>query len=337
LSYEFRPAKRENVPLLIGLAGGTGSGKTMSAFELAKGLAGGNRFAVIDTEAGRAKHYADDFDFDHADLTAPFRPESYLDAIVAADTAGYPVVVVDSASHEHAGEGGLLDWHEEELTRMAGEDWKRREALTFAAWIKPKKSHKQFVNRLLQLRSHLILCFRAEEKIEIVKEGGKTVVRPKQSRIGADGWVPICEKNLPYELTVSFLLTADAPGVPRRIKLQEQHRPFFPKGTPITSAMGAELAAWAAGGTSPARARGAAAAQPEPAAETGTDPVAADVGVDTDQTIAELTDQLLSVATDENRDAIESAIARNKISHWAEPAKHIAWLQGQVERVGAAA
>lgn len=332
MSYEFRPAKRENVPLLIGLAGGTGAGKTLSAFELAKGLAGDKRFAVIDTEAGRAKHYAEEFAFDHADLTAPFRPEAYLEAIVAADAAGYPVVVVDSASHEHAGEGGLLDWHEEELTRMAGDDWKRREALTFAAWIKPKKSHKQFVNRLLQLRAHLILCFRAEEKIEIVKEGGKTVVRPKQSRAGADGWVPICEKNLPYELTLSFLLTADAPGVPRPIKLQEQHRPFFPQGAAISSEMGAELAAWAAGGSSPARARGAAP-QPEPAATSApADPVD-----DLEQKIADLTARLIGVATDENRDAVESAIARNKISHWHEPAKHIAWLQGQLDRVGAAA
>ena len=31
MTFEFRPAVRENVPLLIGLAGGTGSGKTFSA------------------------------------------------------------------------------------------------------------------------------------------------------------------------------------------------------------------------------------------------------------------------------------------------------------------
>ena len=71
----FKPAERKNVSLLVGLAGGTGSGKTMSAFRLAKGICGDKRFAVVDTENGRASHYADMFDFDVAELRAPFRPE----------------------------------------------------------------------------------------------------------------------------------------------------------------------------------------------------------------------------------------------------------------------
>lgn len=252
MSIEFRPAKRDYVPLLIGLAGGTGSGKTLSAMLLAKGLAGDKPFAFIDTEAGRAKHYADMFTFDHAELAPPFRPERYAEAITAADAAGYPVIVVDSASHEHAGDGGLLDWHEEELQRLAGDDYRRRDAMTFAAWIKPKTSHKRFVSQLLQLRAHLILCFRAEEKIEIVREGGKTKVIPKRSLTGLDGWVPVSEKTLPYELTISLLLTAEAPGVPKPIKLQEQHRAFLPLDKPITEEAGVALAAWA-GGASPGR------------------------------------------------------------------------------------
>jgi hypothetical protein len=47
---------------------------------------------------------------------------------------------------------------------------------------------------------------------------------PKASLTGLDGWIPIAEKNLPYELTASFLLMADKPGVPKPIKLQEQHQ-----------------------------------------------------------------------------------------------------------------
>ena len=92
----FRRAVRENIGLIIGLAGSSGSGKTYTAMRLASGLSGGRPFAVIDTEAGRAKHYADTFSFDHADLSAPFRPSSYADAIKAADEAKYPVIVVDS-------------------------------------------------------------------------------------------------------------------------------------------------------------------------------------------------------------------------------------------------
>lgn len=247
MSVEFRPAVRANVPLLIGLAGSTGSGKTYSALQLATGLAGGQRFALIDTESGRALHYADEFQFDHARLDPPFRPNAYSDAIHAADGHGYPVIVVDSTSHEHAGEGGLLDMHEEELDAKAGDDPRRREAMKMAAWIRPKMEHKRFVSRLLQLRSHLILCFRAEEKIEIAKEGGRTVVRPKQSLTGRDGWIPICEPRLPYELTVFCLLTADQPGVPKPIKLPEQLQPFIPLDAPLTRDAGRRLADWAAG------------------------------------------------------------------------------------------
>lgn len=250
MTVEFAPGKRVNVPLLISLAGGTGSGKTLSAMLIAKGLAGGKKFAVIDTEAGRALHYADDFDFDHADLKPPFRPDAYADAIKAADEAGYPVILVDSASHEHAGEGGLLDWHEAELERMAGQDYRKRKAMTFAAWIAPKQSHKAMVNKLLQVRAHVVLCFRAQEAIEIVKVDGETVVRPKQTLTGADGWVPIAEKTLPYEMTMSFLLTAAAPGVPRPIKLQSQHRSMVPLDAPLTEAVGRQLAEWAAGASS---------------------------------------------------------------------------------------
>jgi hypothetical protein len=252
MTFTFRPASRENVSLLIGLSGGTGSGKTFTAMRLAQGIAGDKPFAVIDTEAGRAKHYADQFRFDHGDLKPPFRPDNYAAAIAAADAAKYSVIVVDSASHEWAGEGGILDWAEDELDRMAGDDWKKREACKMASWIKPKMSHKQMVQRLLQVRAHLILCFRAEPKIEMVRgTDGKMEIRAKQSLTGLDGWIPICEKSLPYELTASFLLMADKPGVPHPIKLEQQHRALFPSDKRISENAGADLAAWAKGGAAP--------------------------------------------------------------------------------------
>ena len=244
MSIQFKPAVREGVGLLIGLAGGTGSGKTWSAMTLASGIAkvAGGKPCLIDTEAGRGKHYADHFDFDHGDLQPPFRPAAYMEAIMAADAAGYPVIVVDSMSHVWAGDGGVLDWQEEEFERMGS-----REAVKVASWIKPKVAHKHMVAKLLQVRAHLILCFRAEEKIEIVKEDGKTKIVPKMGPTGLNGWMPICEKALPFELTASFLLTADAPGMPKPIKLQQQHKPLFPLDQPITEDSGRMIAEWARG------------------------------------------------------------------------------------------
>lgn len=244
----FRRAVRENVGLIIGLAGASGSGKSYSAMRLAAGLSGGRPFAVIDTEAGRAKHYASLFTFDHADLRPPFRPSAYAEAIKAADEAKYPVIVVDSCSHEHAGDGGLLDWHEEELDRMAKDDWRKRESCNMAAWIKPKMDHKQFVSRLLQMRAHIILAFRAEQKIEMKRgQDGKMEIVPKTIASGFSDWIPICEKNLLYELTASFLLTPDKPGVPKPIKLQQQMREFVNLTNPLDESVGRKMGEWAKG------------------------------------------------------------------------------------------
>jgi RecA/RadA recombinase len=249
MSYTFKRAVREQVPLIIGLSGGTGSGKTFSAMRLAHGMAGSKPFCVIDTENGRASHYADQFVFDVLDLRAPFSPDAYSHAIAAADKAHYPVVVVDSMSHVWAGDGGVLDWQEAELDRMAGQDYGKREACKMAAWIKPKLAHKAMMSTLLQVNAHLILCFRAEEKIEMVRVNGKMEVRKKESLVGKDGWVPICEKNVPFEATCSFLLLASNPGKPHPIKLQEQHKSCFKENQCIDEFAGEQLAKWAAGGT----------------------------------------------------------------------------------------
>ena len=121
--YTFRRAVRADVPLLIGLAGGTGSGKTYSLLQLAKGMTPeGKRFAFIDTEAGRGLAYADAFDYDYVELRPDFTPARYLEVIKAADTAGYPVIVIDSFSHEYAGHGGLMDWHDAELDRLVARE-----------------------------------------------------------------------------------------------------------------------------------------------------------------------------------------------------------------------
>jgi hypothetical protein len=247
MSYEFKKAVREEVGLLIGLIGASGSGKTYSAMRVAAGIVGkGNRFAVIDTESRRALHYADKFEFDHCELTPPFRPDSYAEAIKAADKAGYKAIVVDSFSHEWAGEGGILDWQEDELQRMAGDDYRKREACKMAAWIKPKMSHKQMVQKLLQVRAHLILCFRAEEKTKMekaVKDGKeKTIIVPI-------GFQPICSKELPFELTVSFLLLPDKPGIPQPLKLQEQHKAMFPLDKLLNEESGKAVSEWAKGST----------------------------------------------------------------------------------------
>ncbi len=245
MSFEFRDAVRRDVTLLILIAGGTGSGKTESAMRVATGLAGGKPFAVIDTERGRALHKADDYDFKHADLDEPFTPERYTEAVKEADAAGFPVIVIDSGSHEYEGVGGVLDLQAQEFERMGG-----REGARMASWIAPKQRHKQFVQQLLRTRAHVVMNLRAEDKIEIVKDAaGKTVVQPKASLVGANGWIPICEKRLPFEATISLLLTADRPGVPIPVKLERRHQALVPLDRQLDESVGRALAEWAAGGS----------------------------------------------------------------------------------------
>lgn len=230
--FEFKPAKRAGVGLFVGVAGGTGSGKTYSALRLAKGIAGGSRIAAVDTEGRRMSHYASDFDFDVTDMLAPFRPDRFADAAKSAEAGGYGVMVIDSFSHEWAGEGGVLAWHDE----LMGDNEKKN----MSAWIKPKTAHKAMINSFLQRRIPIVFCMRAEEKTG-VGPGGKPI---------AMGWTPIGDPRFMFELTTMITLANDKPGrvnydLPR--KIQRQHLHLFPDGELISEEAGAQLAAWARG------------------------------------------------------------------------------------------
>jgi hypothetical protein len=302
MSIEFRPAARADISLLILLAGGSGSGKTESAMRLAAGLAGGKRFACLDTENGRALHKADDYDFDHADLTEPFTPERYIEAVKAADAAGYPVIVIDSGSHEYDGPGGLLDMQAEEFQRLGGTS-----AVSPLSWSEPKKRDRRYRQTLITAHAHVILCLRAEDKIEIVKRDGKTVIQPLSTIPGKsiDGWAPICEKRLPFEATISLLLTADQPGVPKPIKLERRHEGLVPLDAQLDEKVGLALAEWARG----------TAKVPKPTAKAKAE-------------AQELEEELLLLADQlDKRDTVEQAIRRKR-----GDTAFVSWLQAQVER-----
>lgn len=249
--FTFRPATRDRVGLLVGVAGASGSGKTYSALLLASGLAnGGSTIAVIDTEAGRAKHYAKQFKFLHGDFEPPFTPERYVEAIKAAEEAGATVIVIDSMSHEWNGEGGCADIQAAEAERMATDKsgkvipWKI-EAMTAPAWKKPKIRHKRMMSRLLQSRAHLIFCLRAEEKVKFIKEmhDGR-----ERTSIVPMGFQPICERGFMFEMTASLTFHPETPGQVRHDlpkKLNDDLLAVFPDGRMVTADTGKRLREWA--------------------------------------------------------------------------------------------
>lgn len=258
MSWQARPAIREDIGLLLGLNGPTGSGKTYSALRMARGLAGDDRFVVIDTEHRRALIYADEFKFDWVGFDPPYSPFRYWEAIDAQIKAGYRTIVVDSMSHEYAGEGGITDMHDDVVDKMVergmerqgAKDWELRAAYTWPAWNGPKQEHKKLMSKLIALPTghHLILCFRAEPKLAMTEKDGKKSIEAKVGATGRDGWFPICEKGVPFELLVSLLMLPEKPGAPLPIKCPEKLRGFFPPDKPIGEECGRNLLQWAKGG-----------------------------------------------------------------------------------------
>lgn len=252
--FEAKPAVRASVPLLIGLTGPSGGGKTFSALRLAKGIqsvTGGDIYG-IDTEARRMLHYADRFSFRHLQFDAPFGSIDYLDAIKHCVAQGAGVVIVDSMSHEHEGPGGMIDAHDKELDRMAGGDWSKRERMNMLAWQKPKAARRALINGILQLNANFIFCFRAKNTAKPVRKDGKT-------EIVQQGFMPIAGEELVFEMTMNALLLPHADGVPTwqsenvgermMMKLPDQFRDLLAEPRPLSEDIGAALATWARGGT----------------------------------------------------------------------------------------
>lgn len=252
-AYEAAKARAEApVPLLIGLVGPSGSGKTFSALRLATGIqevVGGEIF-VVDTEQRRSLHYADRFNFKHVDFQAPFGSLDYLEALRYCKDQGAGVVVIDSCSHEHDGPGGLLEQHEAELDRIAGNDFKKRDRTQFLAWQKPKAGRRKLINAITtELGMPVIFCFRAKKTTKPVP--GKQPLDMGWTSIGADEWM--------FEMALNALLLpgsngyptwhSDMPGEQMTIKLPEQFRGLADRDRQLDENVGKHLANWAAGNT----------------------------------------------------------------------------------------
>lgn len=157
----FNKATKRKSKLRLLLEGPSGSGKTYSALILASGI--GSKVAVLDTEKGSASLYSSTFDFDTCELSPPYSPESYIEAIKFAEESGYDVLVIDSLTHEWSGEGGCLDIQ----TKLGGryQDWAR---------VTPR--HQKFIEAILQSDIHIIATARTKSDYSMDKVGGKIKV-----------------------------------------------------------------------------------------------------------------------------------------------------------------
>ena len=249
--FVSKPATREAVPVLVGLVGPSGSGKTFSALRLATGMqrvTGGDIY-VIDTEARRALHYAEQFRFKHLVFDAPFSPLDYLAAIEHCVAAGAKVIVIDSMSHEHEGPGGVLEMHSAAVERLSKGDEKKADRVNMLAWSEPKQQRRRLLNGIVQLGCNVVLCFRAKEKLKMIP--GR---QPEPL-----GWMPIGGEEHIYEMTVAMSLPPGSSGEPdwhperpgerAMVKLPLQFDWLRSVKGPLDEASGERMARWAAGTT----------------------------------------------------------------------------------------
>jgi hypothetical protein len=226
---KFTKAVRKKSKLRLGITSPSGGGKTYGALLLAKGL--GGRIALVDTENGSASLYSgmpNMPDFDVLELTAPYSPERFIEAIHAAESADYDIVIIDSLTHEWSGVGGCLELVDQVAkSRYKGNTW--------SAWNEVTPRHRALLDAILQSPCDIIATMRS--KTETAQNEGpngrKQVVKlgmKAEQREGAE-----------YEFTVVLDLVHDghyATATKDRTGL------FRGDPKPITEATGTLLRDW---------------------------------------------------------------------------------------------
>lgn len=164
---KFEKAMRKKARLRLALTGPSGSGKTYSALLIAKGI--GGKIAVVDTEKGSASLYSDVADFDVLELEPPFSPERFIEAINAAEDAGYGTIIIDSITHEWGGVGGCLELVDTiAKTKYRGNSW--------SAWSDINPRHRLFLDAILRTNMHVIATMRSKTETAQVEENGRKKV-----------------------------------------------------------------------------------------------------------------------------------------------------------------
>ncbi len=281
-SQAFRPATRSEAKPLIGLYAESGCGKTWSALLLARGFVGpGGKIGMIETEGGRGEANVGREPVGQY-LVRPIRqnfsPMEYGQAITDAEKEGVDALIIDSASHEWEGAGGVL--------AMAADN-QAKGVKGVLVWQQPKINHQRhFMLRLMQTTIPLVIvCMRAKYPMEQVKgewSRSKTL-EPKQAddilfEMFVHGWI-----DQAHALHVT------------KYTLPELAR-VIEDGKPITIDTGRALAAWAKGGATQSTTR-TAASEAAPPSSTQDKPPGGAAGSRWEDYV-ENWDTILSEATD---------------------------------------
>lgn len=226
---QIRKARRSATKLRLLLTSPSGGGKTYGALLLAKGL--GGKTVVIDTEEGSSDLYDTLHDFDVIDLRPPFSPERYIEAITAAEEAGYEVIIVDSVTHCWSGAGGCLEILEDVAkAQFRGNTWSAFSVIT-PRW-------RAFVDKLLRSPAHVICTGRSKTETAQVDDHGKKKVAKLGMKLEA-------RDGLEYEFTTVLDLVHDGHYATAS---KDRTGIFAGDPKPLSVETGKRIAEWLAGG-----------------------------------------------------------------------------------------
>ena len=178
MAIQIKKATRKEVRLRAAIEGPTKAGKTYTGIRLLCALAPEGKRIVIDSEHGRACLYAGrpnpdggTFEFDTIELDGNYSVEAYMEALAAAQEAGYEACLVDSLSHAWSGKGGILD------TVQNAQKYGSKNS--FQVWGDATPKHQMLTEAILGSKMHIISTMRSkmEYVLEKNEETGKSEVR----------------------------------------------------------------------------------------------------------------------------------------------------------------
>lgn len=202
---QISKAQRAQIKVPILLMGASGSGKTLSALLIAKGMvesilpeageeAQWAAIGLIDTEHKRSSLYVNtEHDgvtigsFTKVDLEPPFTADRYQEAFDLLKQAGVKVIIIDSTSSSWSGQGGILA-KVDELGGQIG-DWKK---------VGPDQ--QKLLRMLTDSDVHVIATARSKQAVEVTRsDTGKVQVEKV-------GLKPEMKDGTEYEFAITFQL-----------------------------------------------------------------------------------------------------------------------------------
>lgn len=163
---KLKVASKQKVKMKLAINGCAGSGKTMSALTIARGLTGDYGLcAVLDCE-NSAELYSDLGPYNVLRIEPPFSPDKYIRALKVCIDAGMQCVIIDGISPcwEY-----LLDYH----ASLPGNG--------FSNWKLVNPLHQSLMDAIMQADVHIICTVRSKQEYVLTDKGNGKLIPEKVS------------------------------------------------------------------------------------------------------------------------------------------------------------